>query len=82
MASRLERLQSDVHYCHQCFDWVVGEEWEPHCQSHLAGMATKRCGIITYCHTLVRPGYCPFCISDTALPTSKRLKSWTRDHKL
>jgi hypothetical protein len=82
MASRLERLQSDIHYCYQCFDWVVGEEWEPHCQSHLAGMATKRCGTTTYCHTLVRPGYCPFCIRETALPASKRLESWTRDHKL
>lgn len=82
MASRIERLQSDVRYCHQCFDWVIGEEWEPHCQSHLAGMATRRCGTITYCHTLVRPGYCPFCISETTLPASKRLESWTRDHKL
>lgn len=40
------------------------------------------CGTITYCHTLVRPGYCPFCISETASPASKRLESWTRDHKL
>ena len=82
MAHRLERLQSDIHYCYQCFDWIVGEEWGPHCQSHLAGMVTKRCGTITYCHTLVRPGYCPFCLSDPASPASKRLESWTRDHKL
>lgn len=82
MASRLERLQSDIHYCYQCLDWFVGENWELHCQSHLAGMTTKRCGTMTYCHTLVRPGYCPFCMSDTGLPASKRLESWTRDHKL
>jgi ribosomal protein L37AE/L43A len=56
MANRLERLQSDIYYCYQCFDWVVGEQWEPHRQSHLAEMATKRCGTITYCHTLLRPG--------------------------
>ena len=55
---------------------------EPHCQSHLTGIVTKRCGTITYCHTLVRPGYCPFCMSDLALPVSKRLESWTRDYKL
>ena len=82
MANHLERLQSDIHYCYQCFDWVVGKEWEPHCQSHLTRMANKRCSTITYCHTLVRPGYCPFYISETASPTSKRLESWIQDHKL
>jgi hypothetical protein len=82
MASRLEPLQSDVHYCYQYFDWVVGEDWEPHCQSHLAGMAIKLCGTITYCHKLVRPSYCPFCMSDPELFASKRLESRTRDHKL
>lgn len=45
-------------------------------------MATRRCGTITYCHTLVRPGYCPFCMSETTLPPSKRLESWTRGYKL
>ena len=35
-----------------------------------------------YCHTLVRPGYCPFCLNDPILPAADRSKSWTRDHKL
>jgi len=82
MANRLDRLQSDIHYCYLYFDWVVGEEWERHCQSHLAEVATMVCGTVTYCHTLVRPGYCPFCMSERTLPASKRLESWTRDHKL
>ena len=80
MAHRLGHPLSDIHYCYQCFDWVVDEEWESHCQSYLAGMATKRCGTVTYCHTLVRPGYCPFCMSDPKLLASQRLESWTRDH--
>jgi hypothetical protein len=40
------------------------------------------CGTVTYCHTLVRPGYGPFCMGETTLPISQRLASWTRDHKL
>src|SRR2546423_15534210 len=44
-------------------------------------MVIKRCGTITYCHILIRPGYCPFCMSTTTLPAFKRLESWTRDHK-
>jgi hypothetical protein len=60
LASKLEQLQSDIHYCYQCFEWVVGEHWNGHCQEHLSAITSKRCGSITYCHTLVRPGYCPF----------------------
>ncbi|MCJ1474750.1 hypothetical protein MMC13_003410 [Lambiella insularis] len=82
MANRLGRLQTEIHYCYLCFNWVVGEEWEPHCCEHLAEIRTGQCGTITYCHTLVRPGYCPFCLNNTTLPPSKRLESWTRDHKL
>jgi hypothetical protein len=44
-------------------------------------MKSKRCGSITSCHTLVRPGYCPFCLG-ARLPAAERLVSWTRDHKL
>jgi hypothetical protein len=81
-ASRLGRLQPDIHYCYLCFNWIVGDEWEPHCQTRFATLETKRCGTVTYCHTLVRPGYCPFCIGDDAHSATKRLESWTRDHKL
>ena len=82
MAHRLGHLQSEVHYCYHCFDWAIGNQWNSHCQSHLNGLTTKRCGTITSCHTLVRPGYCPFCMSDLDLPASKQMESWTRDHKL
>ena len=82
MAHRLGHLQSEVHYCYHCFDWVIGDQWNSHCQSHLNRLTTKRCGTITSCHTLVRPGYCAFCMSDPDLPASKQMESWTRDHKL
>lgn len=82
MANRLGFLLSEIHYCYQCFDWVIGEDWEPHCQAHLDKLTSKRCGIVTYCHTLVHPGCCPFFIGRTSLSASERLQSWTRDHKL
>jgi hypothetical protein len=84
VAHYLGYLQFDVHYCYQCFDRVAGEEWERYCASRLAEMIIKRCGTVIYCHTLVRPGYCPFRIGDSNpdFPASRRLESWTRDHKL
>ena len=82
MATRQARLPSEVRYCYLCFDWVVGEEWEPHCQAHLKSLTAKRCGTVTHCHTLIRPGYCPLCVADKSLPASERLKSWSRDHFL
>jgi hypothetical protein len=82
LASKLEQLQSDIHYCYQCFEWVVGEHWNGHCQEHLSAITSKRCGSITYCHTLVRPGYYLFHLGDERLPASERWESWTRDRKL
>ena len=84
IASKGQFLQSDVHYCHLCFDWVVGPEvWDSHCQTHLQKLPSKQCGTVTYCHTLVRPGYCPFCLGNAAEQSAgRRLESWRRDHAL
>ena len=82
IASRRVQLQTDVHYCHQCFNWVVGsKEWTEHCGLHVKGLDSKKCGTITYCHTLVRPGYCPFCLGEAPTP-AQRLQSWCRDAAL
>jgi hypothetical protein len=83
IASKQGRLQSEVHYCHYCFEWVLSEEgWEEHCQRHLEALTSKRCGTITYSYTLIRPGYCPFCLGNEASLAAQRLESWSRDHKL
>jgi hypothetical protein len=82
MAHRLCQLHSEVHYYYHCFDWVLGNQWNSYCQSHLDILTTKRYGSITSCHTLVRPAYCPFCLARSDFPTPKRLESWTRDRKL
>ena len=64
------------------FDWFVEEEWDQHCLNHLQSITSKRCGSITHYHTLFRPAFCPFCISDNKLPASSRWTSWTREAKL
>ena len=83
IASERGYLLTDVHYCHLCLNWIVGPaEWKNHCQTHLDDLDSKRCGTITYCHTLVRTAYCPFCLGNTSKPASQRLESWCRDHAL
>lgn len=80
IASKREYLKSDVHYCHWCFNWVVGsEEWNGHCQAHIDDLGSKRCGQMTYYHTPVRPGYYPFCLGDSTKSAGQRLQSQCRD---
>jgi hypothetical protein len=82
LACRHKRLLRDVHYCYLYFDWVIGDTWNDHCQSHLNSISSKRCGSITLCYTLVRPAFCPFCLAKKDLPAAERLDPWTRDHHL
>ena len=82
MARRLKRPQKTIHYCYECFNWVVADVWDDHCRAHLSALTSKRCGTITHCHTLVRPAYCPDCLGRENLPVDQRMISWTRDHKL
>ena len=81
-AKALIRLHSDLVYCFQCFAWFVKEEWIIHCRQHLDSISSRRCGSITYCHSLVRPAYCPFCLGNETLSADKRLQAWTRDADL
>ena len=41
-----------------------------------------RCGSFTYCSTLIRPAFCPFCTGNGRLDASRRLSSWIRDRQL
>lgn len=61
---------TEVFYCHHRFRWVVGtKECNEHCQMHVDDLGSKRCGTMTYCYTLVRPAYCPFCLGDQSKPS-------------
>lgn len=62
MARAHERSKSEVRYCYFCFRWIFTEDWEKHCQMHLDRITSKCCATITYCHSLLRPALCPFCL--------------------
>ena len=81
-APKLERSPAELKYCYLCFSWVVEEDWNKHCQCHLKSFISRRCGSFTYCNTLIRPGFCPFCIGNDRLDASSRLGSWTREPQL
>ena len=49
---------------------------------HVTSLTSKRCATITYCHTLVRPAFCPFCLGNRSEPASRRWESWTREAKV
>ena len=78
----LERTPSEMQYCFTYFYWYIEEEWNQHCQIHLESITSKQCASITYCNTLVRPAFCPFCLGGKQLPASTRWSSWTRETKL
>lgn len=78
----VERSSAEVKYCFTCFHWFVEEEWDRHCQTHLESIISKRCASITYCNTLFRPAFCPFCLGDNRIPARSRWISWTREAKL
>ncbi|KAI9725602.1 MAG: hypothetical protein M1834_000790 [Cirrosporium novae-zelandiae] len=75
--------ECELHYCFQCFQWYHEEnQWEAHCREHLSSTITRRCEVSTYCHTLIRPAYCPICLGDENIPAASRMKSWTRSGDL
>ena len=82
LAETLERQQSELQYCYFCYDWFVEEEWDQHCKTHIKSISSRRCASITYCNTLFRPVFCPFCLSDKRLPASVRWRSWTKEAKM
>ena len=82
LARTLQRRPCELRYCYTCFNWFVEEEWEEHCQMHVASLTSKRCATIIYCHTLIRPAFCPFCLGNRKEAASRRCQSWTREAKL
>lgn len=51
---------------------------------HIKSITSKRCASITYCNTLLRPAFCPFCLGDNqpAASASARWNFWTREAQL
>ena len=71
-----------VQYCFLCFQWFDGgDAWEEHCRGHLASTLPKWCAVRVYCHTVISPGFCPYCMAKDG-PASKRMRQWTENCKL
>ena len=82
MASRYGRSKAELTYCYSCLKWIFEENWNVHCEGHLATLRTNRCGLLVYCGLLLRPAFCPYCLGDTRLNASLRSKSFTAETKL
>lgn len=74
--------ETQLKYCYECFAFSKTEKWEDHCSWHLKQGMSRRCEIITYYYTLVRPGYCPFCLGSETLSPPDRMRAWKRSNEL
>ncbi|KAE8308300.1 hypothetical protein BDV41DRAFT_552024 [Aspergillus transmontanensis] len=59
-------------------EWMSADEWPDHCRTHLQSWTTRHCEIVTYRYTVIRPGYCPFCLWDEKIPKGHRMQDWIR----
>ena len=82
LCNTISRKECELEFCYECFEFYSLDQWENHCDIHLANVSTRRCEMVTYCHTLIRPGYCPFCLGDQSRESSKRMKYWKRSNEL
>ncbi|KAJ5917592.1 hypothetical protein N7466_011146 [Penicillium verhagenii] len=76
IALDLQVSESDLKFCYECMTWLLSVEWREHCSSHLRSWKSQHCEVIVYRHTLIRPGYCPFCLWNMDLAAEDRLNYW------
>ena len=70
----------EVKYCFLCFRWIDDDTaWEEHCRGHLNTFRLTWCTIRVYCHTVVSPGFCSWCLVNEGPSAGKRFKQWTRN---
>lgn len=79
IAYDLQVSEEKLRYCYECMEWILTDKWPDHCRIHIQSWGTQHCEIVTYRHTVIRPGYCPFCPWTTGLPEDKRMHYWTRN---
>jgi hypothetical protein len=62
--------------CFLCNKWIFGkQEWSDHCREHVDDLSTFPIyfGPLLYGGVLASPGYCPFCLTNTALEPHDRV---------
>ncbi|CAG7932841.1 unnamed protein product [Penicillium olsonii] len=78
----LQIPESEVRFCYECMEWCTSVQWRDHCDTHLQSWKAQHCEVIIYRHTVIRPGYCPFCLWDPNLFAEERLRYWLRSDNL
>ncbi|KAI2791350.1 hypothetical protein POX_c04207 [Penicillium oxalicum] len=69
-------LESELKFCYECMKWFQLSHWRDHCSFHIQSWVTRQCEVIVYRHTVIRPGYCPFCVWNNDLAAEDRLHYW------
>ncbi|OQE73307.1 hypothetical protein PENNAL_c0089G11954 [Penicillium nalgiovense] len=84
IALDLEVSESQLRFCYECMEWLKSSQWRAHCFSHLQSWESQHCEVIVYRHTVIRPGYCPFCLWDVKLDLEPedRLNQWSKSGNL
>ncbi|KAJ5711789.1 hypothetical protein N7488_005945 [Penicillium malachiteum] len=76
IALDLQVSESELNFCYECMKWIQSIKWREHCSSHLQSWTTLHCEVIVYRHTVIRPGYCPFCLWNMGSFAEDRLNYW------
>lgn len=82
MAVHLQVPVSDVQFCYECMKWFKKCQWREHCSSHLQSWRTQHCEVIVFRNTVIRPGYCPFCLWNKDLYAEDRLHQYLESANL
>lgn len=82
MAVNFQVPVSDVKFCYECMKWFKKCHWREHCSSHLNSWRTQHCEVIVYRNTVIRPGYCPFCLWNKDLHAEDRLHHYLESANL
>jgi hypothetical protein len=68
------RRDGKTTFCFDCFEFLPTIELESHTQKHVTA-TDMYCGVLVWHGLLIRPGRCPFCISNRSV--GQPLKRWT-----
>lgn len=69
--------ETKTHFCFSCSTYFdEGPDWESHCDSHIL-REDFFCGLVKRRGIILQAALCPFCIGNTTLPSSARLRQFT-----
>jgi hypothetical protein len=79
-----EKVHGVAELCFICHEWVLGEqEWESHCKGHVDNLQSFPRFLVPLLPEgiLAMPGFCPFCLTNSKLPASRRMYQFKNKQK-